>query len=84
MEKNITYNNVSESYIEEPVLTLSGDIDGNGKVNLQDSALLRRYLAGWDVTIDENAADVDGNGKVNLQDSALLRRYLAGWDVMLK
>ena len=63
---------------------LSGDIDGNGKVNLQDSALLRRYLAGWDVTIDENAADVDGNGKVNLQDSALLRRYLAGWDVTLK
>ena len=63
---------------------LSGDIDGNGKVNLQDSALLRRYLAGWDVTIDENAADVDGNGKVNLQDSALLRRYLAGWDVTLR
>ena len=63
---------------------LSGDIDGNGKVNLQDSALLRRYLAGWDVTIDKNAADVDGNGKVNLQDSALLRRYLAGWDVTLK
>ena len=63
---------------------LPGDIDGNGKVNLQDSALLRRYLAGWDVTIDENAADVDGNGKVNLQDSALLRRYLAGWDVTLK
>ena len=63
---------------------LSGDIDGNGKVNLQDSALLRRYLAGWDVTIDENAADVDGNGKVNLQDSALLRRYLTGWDVTLK
>ena len=30
---------------------LSGDIDGNGKVNLQDSALLRRYLAGWDVTL---------------------------------
>ena len=65
-------------------VTISGDIDGNGKVNLQDSALLRRYLAGWDVTIDENAADVDGNGKVNLQDSALLRRYLAGWDVTLK
>ena len=63
---------------------LSGDIDGNGKVNLQDSALLRRYLAGWDVTIDKNAADVDGNGKVNLQDSALLRRYLAGWDVTLR
>ena len=65
-------------------VTISGDIDGNGKVNLQDSALLRRYLAGWDVTIDENAADVDGNGKVNLQDSALLRRYLAGWDVTLR
>ena len=76
------FNNTSAKYI--PSLIMMGDIDGNGKVNLQDSALLRRYLAGWDVTIDENAADVDGNGKVNLQDSALIRRYLAGWDVELK
>ena len=70
--------------VEEEVVRIAGDIDGNGKVNLQDSALLRRYLAGWDVTIDESVADVDGNGKVNLQDSALIRRYLAGWDVELK
>lgn len=28
-----------------------GDINGDGKVNLQDSALLRRYLAGWDVEL---------------------------------
>ena len=70
--------------VEEEVVRIAGDIDGNGKVNLQDSALLRRYLAGWDVTIDESVADVDGNGKVNLQDSALIRRYLAGWDVELR
>ena len=64
--------------------TMTGDMNGDNKINMQDCALLRRYLAGWNVTIDESAADVDGNGKLNLMDSALLRRYLAGWNVELK
>ncbi len=60
-----------------------GDINGDGKITMQDSALLRRYLAGWAVEVNESVADVNGDGKVTMQDSALLRRYLAGWDVTL-
>ena len=29
-----------------------GDTDGNGKVNIQDLALLQRYLNGWDVELN--------------------------------
>ena len=56
-----------------------GDVDGNGKVNVLDANLIRRYAAKL-VDFDENqlqAADVDGNGKVNVLDANLVRRYAA-------
>ncbi|MBR3952905.1 MAG: dockerin type I repeat-containing protein, partial [Oscillospiraceae bacterium] len=56
-----------------------GDVDGNGKVNVLDANLIRRYSAKL-VDFDENqlqAADVDGNGKVNVLDANLVRRYAA-------
>ncbi len=65
---------------------LSGDVNGDGKVNMLDSTILRRYLAGWEnVNINASNADVSGDGKVNMLDSTILRRYLANWDgVVLK
>ena len=60
---------------------IPGDINGDGAVNGKDVAALRRYLAGWDVEINVQAADVNGDGALNGKDVALLRRYLAGWDV---
>ena len=64
---------------------VSGDANGDGMLNLKDTVLIRRYLAGgWDVTIDETAADADGDGTVTMQDVVLLNRYIAGgWDVEL-
>ena len=64
---------------------VAGDANGDGILNLKDTVLIRRYLAGgWDVTIDETAADVDGDNKVTVQDVVLLNRYIAGgWDVEL-
>jgi hypothetical protein len=58
-----------------------GDANRDGKVNIKDSALVRRYAAGWKVDIDEDASDVNGDGKINIKDSALIRRYAAGWKV---
>ena len=61
-----------------------GDVDGDGKVNKKDSAILSRYLAKWDgyeeQIVSMDAADVDRDGKVNKKDSAILSRYLAKWD----
>lgn len=64
---------------------VAGDASGDGVLNLKDTVLIRRYLAGgWDVEIDEDAADVDGDGEVTVQDVVLLNRYIAGgWDVEL-
>lgn len=40
-----------------------------------------RYLADWDVEVNEAALDVNGDGIVNTKDTTRLMRYLAGWDV---
>ncbi len=58
---------------------LPGDINSDGTVDMKDSTVLRRWLAGWDVTINESNADVNGDGEVNLLDSTILRRHLANW-----
>jgi len=61
-----------------------GDVNGDGQVKLNDAILLRRFVAGWDVEIDERAADVNEDGQVKLNDAILLRRYVAGWKLGLK
>ncbi len=66
---------------EKPILY--GDANGDGAVNARDAALLQQYVAGWDVTMDEESADANGDGAVNARDAALLQQYVAGWDVML-
>ena len=63
---------------------LSGDADGDGKVNNRDLGLLQRYLNEWEVTIDLTVCDVNGDGKINNRDMGLLQQYLNGWDVVLK
>ena len=66
--------------------TMLGDVLRDESINLQDVALLTRYLAGgWDTTgIHVSASDVNRDGEVNLKDAVLIRRYLAGgWNVEL-
>lgn len=63
--------------------TIAGDVNGDGRVNGKDYALLLQSLNGWDVTIDTTASDVNGDGRVNGKDYGLLLQYLNGWDVKL-
>ena len=66
--------------------TMLGDVLRDENIDLQDVALLTRYLAGgWDTTgIHVSAGDVNRDGEVNLKDAVLIRRYLAGgWNVEL-
>ena len=60
-----------------------GDVTGDGKVDTNDLLRLAKYLADWDVEIDEDAADVAANGKVDTNDLLRLAKYLADWDVEL-
>ena len=59
---------------------ISGDIDGNGIVELSDVTEFARYLAGWDIDCNEAVLDVNGDGKVNLNDLVHLAQYVAGWE----
>lgn len=56
-----------------------GDVNGDGQINIKDSALTRRHVAKWKVDINLDAADVNKDGTINIKDSALIRRYVAKW-----
>ncbi|MCQ2070743.1 MAG: InlB B-repeat-containing protein [archaeon] len=61
-----------------------GDVNGDGKVNVLDSLLLRKYLSDADgVSVVTLNADINGDGKINALDSLYLRKYLAGHEVPL-
>ena len=63
---------------------ISGDLNGDGKINSLDGLMLMRYLNGWTVNIaSPEAMDVNGDGKVNSLDGLILMRYLNGWNVTL-
>ena len=58
----------------------TGDVNGDGGVNMKDILLLRRALAG-DVEPmpgQSRRADVDGDGNVTMKDVLMLRKIIAG------
>ena len=63
-----------------------GDVDGNGKVEVLDITLTRRFITGgWGVVINDKAADVDADNDHTARDVILMRRYVAGgYNVELK
>ncbi len=63
--------------IEEPA-TLTGDVDGDGKVNIDDITLLIDYLLGMDVDINQVAADVHPDNIINIDDLTTLIDYMLG------
>jgi hypothetical protein len=81
---DVDENNVG-FFCDEGVITFVdytlGDINGDGILNSKDTTRLMRYIADWDVEVNEAALDVNGDGVVNTKDTTRLMRYLAGWDV---
>ena len=62
------------------VVIASGDVNGDGNVNMLDATILTRGLAGWaGVGMVKDAADVDVDGTVTVRDLSTLRRHLGGW-----
>lgn len=64
------------TYFEDIPSNLSGDADGNGKVNNRDLGLLQKYLNETEVDMNISAMDLDGNGKLNNRDLGQLQRLL--------
>lgn len=60
--------------IEEEQPALRGDVDNNGRVNVDDvTALIIRLLAGEPVS---DMTDIDGNGALSINDVVVLINYL--------
>ena len=62
---------------------IPGDVNSDGSVNNKDAVLLLRYVAGYSVTVNEDAIDTNGDGSVNNKDAVLLLRYVAGYSVTI-
>ncbi len=58
---------------------MTGDINGDGKVNLSDIFMIKSYIAGQ-MNLDETqmkAADINEDGKANLADLFLVKNYVS-------
>jgi hypothetical protein len=81
--ENDSLLNARIHYNYDSSVVAAGDANGDGVIDIKDAVLLAQHLAGWSVSIDENAADCNGDGKVDIKDAVLLAQYLAGWNVTL-
>ncbi len=62
-----------------------GDVNLDGEVNIKDVALMKQYLAKWNVSfIYLPNFDVNGDGQYTIADVARLKQYLAKWNVTLE
>ena len=76
-------SNIRNPGYDDPDELVYGDVTGDGKINLMDVSLVMKYIARWDVQMNDVAADVTGDGKINLMDVSLIMKYIAKWDVVL-
>lgn len=61
---------------------LYGDVNGDGKVDIDDLTRLRRYIA-ESSTVIFPGADANGDGTVDIDDLTRLRKYFAEEAVVL-
>ena len=74
--KTVTF--VYTNYVPESI-RLYGDINNDGKINVDDVTALQRIFAEFEEVTPERMAQFDFNydGKVNIADATMLQRYLA-------
>ncbi len=71
---------VAASAATENIVLTTGDVDGNGTVNISDCTRLQKYIAGMVQLTDEELAvsDTNGDGKINISDVTKIQKVLAG------
>ena len=69
--------NRTKKTVTTSVITTRGDVDGDGKVNIDDLTALINYLLSGDASaINLNNADCYSDGKLNIDDVTVLINYL--------
>ena len=66
-----------------PMFVQNGDVNSNGKTDVEDALEILKYIAGLPNVITNNAsrlvvADVNGDGKIDVQDALEILRHVAG------
>ena len=62
----------------------TGDISGDGVIDIKDVTLLKQHLAKWKVKLNLANADVNDDKSVDIKDLTILKQYIAKWKVQLK
>ncbi|MBQ8556056.1 MAG: hypothetical protein IJ438_09330 [Clostridia bacterium] len=72
--------------VEDPAsgTRVPGDVNDDGTFDMRDALRMLRWLADWDVTINQTNANVNGDGATDMRDALRMLRKLAGWDVTLQ
>ena len=86
-DNNVTYHTIqfarTGDIVEKPIVTLvTGDADGDSKVNVKDATAIQKHVAGL-ITLTADgvkAADVDANTQVNVKDATAIQKHIAGID----
>ena len=68
----------------DPSKDMPGDVNGDGRVDVNDATVLQKYLNRWRGTILEENADVNADGLINMKDVVLIQQYINQFDVVLK
>lgn len=53
------------------------DVNSDFAVNSEDILAIRKYILGFDVTVDEYTANINLDGKINVKDLVALKKYFA-------
>ncbi|MBQ6467712.1 MAG: glycoside hydrolase family protein [Clostridia bacterium] len=66
--------------VDEKIVVVTGDMNGDGKINNRDASMVIRYLVDKEVAnlAQLTAIDVNGDGNVNNRDASMISRYLVG------
>jgi len=60
----------------------TGDVDGNGKVNLRDVSAILQHIANWELDgFNQAEADFDCDGVIDLFDARMGMKIACGWDL---
>ncbi len=54
-----------------------GDANDDGKVDMKDVLLLRKFLAGMTEELNKGNADANEDGSLDMKDVLMIRKYLA-------
>lgn len=70
--------------LDSRTFIMCADMNGDGKINNRDAAMLMRYLVNKETAshTQELAIDVNGDGNINNRDAAMIMRYMVGKEIL--